>query len=370
MPILMVIIDGMTDLPIESLGYRTPLEAAGCKHYQALKKHANFGFLQACPAGLSPDSLTCILTLLGVPRGKLPCGHRAYFEAIARGIPVGENDLVLRVNLVTLDQKGQLLSSCAESLPSKRQLELTERLKMTFVHEGYQFYPLGSYKNLMVLPHGAPEIKTLRTSLPHQNLGRPLDLLLPRGSAFARELASLSRRSRVGNALLFPWAGATMQHLPSFYPDGRRQAAVVTGTEVVRGLAMAMGFSVPEIPGATGDIDTNLTAKTEASLDLLRENDFVLLHINGADEASHRKNPKEKMEFLRQVDREVFRRLVGREDFTLLVTADHTTLSATGSHERFLQPLICRSATLCFPYGEVLRGRELFAFLTELRERG
>ena len=51
------------------------------------------------------------------------------------------------------------------------------------------------------------------------------------------------------------------------------------------------------VRGATGDTDTDLTAKVAATLQAAQKYPFVLLHINGADEAAHRKHAKEKSNF-------------------------------------------------------------------------
>ena len=90
-------------------------------------------------------------------------------------------------------------------------------------------------------------------------------------------------------------------------------------------------------PGSTGDTDTDLAAKVEAALALAKRLPLVLLHINGADEAAHRKDREEKEAFLGQVDRLVVEPLA-QSGLPLLVTSDHSTSCRTGGHLGIPQP--------------------------------
>ncbi|WP_425516386.1 hypothetical protein, partial [Ligaoa zhengdingensis] len=80
-PMLLVILDGLTDEP-SPLG--TPLETAACPALGRIRRDGAYGTLLTAPAGLPVDSLTCISTLLGVPRDRIPVG-RAYLEALSCG---------------------------------------------------------------------------------------------------------------------------------------------------------------------------------------------------------------------------------------------------------------------------------------------
>ena len=79
------------------------------------------------------------------------------------------------------------------------------------------------------------------------------------------------------------------------------------------------------------DIDTNLKNKRDCALKLIKDYDFVLLHINGADEAAHRRNKKEKEEFIKKIDKEVIKYLK-EKDINLIVTSDHGTSCESGKH--------------------------------------
>ena len=84
-----------------------------------------------------------------------------------------------------------------------------------------------------------------------------------------------------------------------------------------------------------------LEAKTAAALSAAEQYPFVLLHINGADEAAHRKNAAQKTQFISKVDAQVFSRLL-RSQHELTVVSDHGTDPETGLHTGMPQPLFIR----------------------------
>lgn len=84
---------------------------------------------------------------------------------------------------------------------------------------------------------------------------------------------------------------------------------------------------------------TDLDAKTEAALRAAERCPFVLLHINGADEAAHRHDSAEKETFLRRVDDRVLSRLLASEH-EIMVASDHGADSESGAHLGGPQPFL------------------------------
>ena len=82
---------------------------------------------------------------------------------------------------------------------------------------------------------------------------------------------------------------------------------------------------------------TDLDAKTEAALRAAERCPFVLLHINGADEAAHRHDSAEKETFLRRVDDRVLSRLLASEH-EIMVASDHGADPESGAHLGGPQP--------------------------------
>ena len=345
MPMLMIIIDGLTDDPQEILGGKTPLEAAQCTSLDYMRQSGAHGFFTTVPEGFSAESLTCISTLLGVPPQSLPKG-RAYAEALSCGVTAGENDAVCRCSLVTIDESGRLLSSCADGIENKAQL--CASFAAGFSAPSISFVPMSSYKNLLLIKGGARAVQGTITFAPHENEGEPFEALLPRGGGEICEALCAVAHTAVAEPkdgvtlAMLPW-GITKRHeLPQFKALHGVEGAAVCATEVMRGIALGMGLELTTPNGTTADSDTDLSAKAQAALRLLKNHEFVLVHINGADELSHRRDAHGKASFLREIDTKLLAPLLKKapQGTMFLVCSDHSSLCATGGHRGEPQPFV------------------------------
>ena len=276
------------------------------------------------PKGFTADSLNCICTILGVPSKKIPRG-RAYLEAVASGIEVGENDLVLRANWVNT-KDGLLTSSCA-NLNEDKLSNVIESLSAT----GFELYPLGEYKNIIVLRNKKDLLENIITYAPHENLSCKVDLMLP--SCEDRRIEKVMR-NLIYEDNLWVWGEAVKTTLPSYEKLHNKKGAFVCKTQIVVGIAMAMKMYCPSLKYATADIDTDLTEKRETALVLIDQYDEVYIHINGADEAGHRRNKKEKLDFIKKIEKEVILPIIHKKerDVQFIITSDHATLTESGAH--------------------------------------
>lgn len=300
---ILCIIDGMTDARFQ----------AG--HYSALAAMQPLPAIRTVPSGCQPESLTCILTLLGI--APIPPFLRGYAEALGADIPVAREDLILRATWFKVEGE-----TCKLPAPAPERLKGGEKAL---------YYRLGGYQSLLVLPKMAEYVAALRTASFYSQGTKTLASLRPSGNALLERIFDANCKDGL---CMVPWG----QSRPATLPPFPQPTAVICGTGIVRGIANLLQMTLISVPGATGDIDTNLAAKTEAALKAAEAYPFVLLHINGADEAAHRRNAAEKERFLNAVNRLVLWRLLSSRH-TLYVTADHATDPATGLHGGILQPL-------------------------------
>lgn len=345
-----VIIDGMPDAPCLD---RERLFPAGMPFLRELACSSSTGFFTTCPPGFSPDSLCCIGTLLGVPPKELPLG-RAWLEAQAAGVPLDELKAACRCNIIEVSRQGRILFSGGGALTDAQMERAAQKAERWLGAQ--RFLPLGGYKNLLFFPleWGLPQL-----AAPHERQGDFWRDCLPQGAPAARELTRIIEESRgiLGEFqrasreyLLWPWGASLPQRMPEFSRlhslDSGFSAGCVCETQLVKGMAAGMGMLTPSIPGATADTDTDLCAKLHMALRLAQRCELIILHINGADEAAHRKNPQEKAAFLQCVDSILLRGLWERlsPGDRLLVTSDHGTNPVSGRHEAFHQPFVLAGA--------------------------
>lgn len=302
---ILCIIDGMTD----------PEFSIGC--YPNLSRMYLTRYVDTAQ-GQEPESLGCILRLLGAK--KIPPFLRGYAEALGYGIPVNTNDLILRGSWFALDGDGRC------TVPTSAPESLQEA-------NGCKYYPLGQYKSLLIFPGMATFVSDLITYPPYACEGLPAGQFCPQG---CDAVAQFFQSQLTKEKCLIPWGQSVSQSMPQF----SQKAAVICGTPIVKGIAQLLGMDIISVLEATGDVDTDLLAKSGAALDAAKQYPFVLLHLNGADEAAHRQDAAEKRAFLQKID-EVVIPLLLQSWHDVTITADHGTDPVNGVHTGSLQPVFC-----------------------------
>ncbi len=158
-----VLPDGAADEPVDSLGGRTPLEAARKPHIDWISTNGRQGLVYTVPPGFSPGSDVATLSLFGYD----PQVHyrgRAPLEAAARGIEVAPDQLVFRCNFVTIVD--DVLEDFTAGHISQREADLLiADLNAKLGGRSLRFHSGVSYRNLLVA-HDATEGK-LQCTPPH-----------------------------------------------------------------------------------------------------------------------------------------------------------------------------------------------------------
>src|SRR5690349_6423345 len=99
-----IIPDGCADEPQDSLGGKTPLQAARTPNMDRVARSGVVGLSNNVPPSLTPASDVATLSLFGYDPLEVYTG-RAPLETAAMGIPLGPNDYAIRCNLVTVENE-------------------------------------------------------------------------------------------------------------------------------------------------------------------------------------------------------------------------------------------------------------------------
>jgi 2,3-bisphosphoglycerate-independent phosphoglycerate mutase len=284
---VLVILDGAAE-PIWP--WPSTLEAAQLPALDALCATGTVARVATTPPGLAPGSETGIPTLLGAPP-QAPVG-RGLVEAAAAGIGVPEGAGAWR-----LDLRGA----------AGRRAATAEALLLC--HEiagllpGHDVVHLRGHRLLAV------------------GVGRP-------------------RIDAVAGLRVTVWDdGAT---LPPILDAG---TVVVAAPGAATGCARLLGAHVVTPAGATGDVGSDLWAKTRAALAALADPAVhtVVVHVGGADEAAHHRDRVGKLAVIEAADHDVLRPLaqaVRDAGGVLAVTSDHATCVQTGRHDAEPVPVV------------------------------
>lgn len=371
--------DGAADEPVESLGGRTPLEAADTPHIDWVASHGRQGCVKTVPDGFLPGSDVATLSLLGYDP-KIDYTGRAPLEAAVQDIKVGSDELIFRCNLVTITD--ELMADFTAGHISQREADaLMASLNRELRDLGCRFYPGVSYRNLMVAPDTAAN--DARCTPPHDIPDQPIaqhlptgpgadwiKLVMTRAEVILREHeVNVVRRDLGENAAthIWLWGQGRPHTLEPFSKRFGLSAAVIAGVDLIRGIAKCAGLSLIDVPGATGYLDTDYAAKGAAAASALDTLDLVVVHIEAPDEAGHLGNVDAKVSAIERIDEHVvgpvlekLRTFSGKADllegWKMLIAPDHPTPVERRTHTSTPPPFCIAGhmvhATRSLPFSE------------------
>ncbi|MEG1159121.1 MAG: hypothetical protein RSD70_01905, partial [Acidaminococcaceae bacterium] len=172
---LLVIIDGLGDEQIPALGGKTPFTYAPHHNIDKIATEGTCGSISICETDFVPESLGCILRLLGVAPQDFPT-NRAYLELLAHQRDISEYEMVLRCNLVTVDANGKLTAFNAQGLtPAAMEAAATCANKL---RKDIEFLHLSAYRNLLILDKNPELLRAGQVAPPHESMGRQINELL------------------------------------------------------------------------------------------------------------------------------------------------------------------------------------------------
>jgi len=360
MKYVLIIPDGCADQPQASLGDRTPLQAAHVPMMDQIARRGLVGAANHVPQHLPPGSDVANMSLLGYDPHRFFSG-RAPLEAAAQGIELGPHDWAIRCNLVTIvDQVMRDFTAGHISTAEATTLLATANQRLPWEH--FEFVPGVSYRNLLIHrgdpQRPAPFSLETATTPPHdlteqtvlhaypQGVGSDLLCQLMNDSAgwFADHPVNQQRRAagQLPATHVWLWGLGRQPNLPSFHSLFQVQGVMITAVDLLRGLAKLVGWDLIHVPTATGYIDTDYAAKGQAAVAALDRYDFVTVHIEAPDEASHQGWVEEKIKALQEIDQHivgpVLARLEREPEWRIMVTPDHPTLLSTKTHSHGLVP--------------------------------
>lgn len=352
-----VIPDGCADEPQESLGGRTPLEAARTPHMDAIAAAGVVGRSNNVPAHLPAGSDVATLSLLGYDPDRYFTG-RAPLEAAAQGIALSATDWAIRCNLVTIvDQTMRSFTAGHISNDDARQLLATAQEQLG--SETLEFVPGVSYRNLLIYRGGdAPFSRDTRTTPPHDLTDKPVLDDFPRGPGsdmlcrlmsrsmelFSDHPVNAQRKARgeLPATNIWLWGLGSAPALEPFDALYGLRGAMITAVDLLRGVATLVGWRRIEVPGATGYTDTDYAAKGRYAVEALPEADVICVHVEATDEASHEGDCAAKIAALEAIDREIVgplhEALKAQGDYRILVTPDHPTPLRIKTHSHGFVP--------------------------------
>ncbi len=363
---IMFILDGLGDRPIKELGGRTPLESAATPWFDSLASRGICGLMDPLAPGIRVGTDVGHLALFGYNPLRVYWG-RGPIEAAGVGIKLEPRDVALRCNFATVDDSGTVIDRRAGRVRHGTRF-LAEALNGLQLDGGVEmvFREATEHRAVLVLRgkelsaditnsdpgpgrEGGP-VQTVRAR-------RPGVLLAERTAEIVNRFVRLSyevlkdhpvNRERVQNGLppanivLTRGAGMAVR-MRSLADRFHISGGCVVAESTVKGIALMSGFKIYTSPSLTANVDTDLDEKARLTLEAMRDCNFVVVHVKGADIASHDNDFRGKIEFLERTDTmvgKVLQALENPEQTYIGLTADHSTPCATREHTADPVPVV------------------------------
>lgn len=356
-----VIPDGCADEPVESLGGRTPLQAARSPNMDRLAQLGIVGLTNNVPAALTPASDIATLSLFGYDPLEVYTG-RAPLETAAMGIALGPNDWAIRCNLVTVEAE-RMRDFTAGHISNAEGKALIEAVAATLGERGrLDFYPGVSYRNILVYRGSgpAPFASETKTQPPHDIPDQPIADYLPRGPGsdmlrnlmvrsrgiFAEHPVNAARRAagKRPATQIWLWGQGRGPRLRPFADVYGKRGAIISGVDLVRGVGILLGWARLDVPGVTDYLDNDYAAQGRAVVEALRAYDLVCAHVEAPDEASHEGKAEAKVKALEEIDCHIVGPLLEAMPklgaWRILVSPDHRTPLRTRAHAHGPVPFV------------------------------
>ncbi|MBO7116497.1 MAG: cofactor-independent phosphoglycerate mutase [Prevotella sp.] len=360
---IIILGDGMADLPVERLGGKTLLQYAHKPMMDQLAKEGRCGRLVTVPEGFPPGSEVANTAILGYDLNKVYEG-RGPLEAASIGYEMADDDFAIRCNIITIED-GKIITHNGGNLETDDARILIEYLNENLGNERVKFITGIQYRHLLVIKGGN---KHIVCAPPHDHPNeewRPLlvkpeysensensensdnsrlsaqqtadlinDLILKSQELLAKHpynIAKAVKGERQANSI-WPWSGGyrpSMETLMQQYPE-IHSGAVISAVDLIQGIGKYAGLRIIKVPGATGLADTNYEGKAQAAIDALRQDDFVFVHVEASDEAGHDGDLELKLKTIEYLDQRLIAPIYHevkewQNDVCIAVLPDHLT---------------------------------------------
>ena len=354
MKYVVLLCDGMADLPREDLTGKTPMGTANKPNMDKLAKVSEVGLVKTVIDSLKPGSDVANLSVLGYDPSIYYSG-RSPLEAGSIGIDMKATRVSFRCNLVTLSDEAEyseknMVDYCSDDISSEEAAELIAFIQEKMGTDEFRFYSGVSYRHCLIWSNGTLDVGTLTP--PHDITGRKITEYLGVNKNGEKLLNMMKRsydllkdhpvnKKRIERGLrpansIWLWGEGVRKDLTPFEEKYGLKGAMISAVDLLKGIGKFTGMEVIKVEGATGYIDTNFSGKAEAAIDALkRGNDFVYIHVEAPDECGHRFEIQNKVKSIELIDELILGPILKAfdgEDIKILICPDHPTPLALKTH--------------------------------------
>lgn len=355
---ILVILDGIGDLPDNQLNGQTPLESAKTPNLDFLATRGEMGYMYPVRMNFIPESDEAIVSIFG---NNLLSSTRGWLESKGEGFDLKRGDLAFRANFATIDDKNNILERRAGRTLTAEEANLLaiaiNKIKMPIK---FEFKPSVQHRAVLIFRGGFSDnitgndltyIKGKSYEQKKLMLVKPLDEL--ENTQYTANLVNqflekvkevltnhpinLERKKRglmPANFILIRGAGIEKPILKQY-----RKWMSIAYMPLEKGFSEFSGmrvfsFSYPKLKklDAYENLYAGLKKVCKFSIKTLKKNykkfDYAYIHIKETDLPGHDNKPFEKKEMIEYLDKTLFKFLkifAPPKKIKVVVTADHST---------------------------------------------
>lgn len=372
---VVIIFDGMGDLPSRILDDKTPLEAAEMPNLNFLAARGEMGYMYPVKPGFVPESDEAIISIFG---NELYESARGQLEAKGADMNLTRGDLALRVNFATIDslKEGNIIDRRAgRTLTTTEAEALSKALQKIKLPRDFDFKPTVQHRAALVFRGGLSDnitendtvysqgktkdsnkissIKPLDDEENSQYTANIVNEFLDKAYEILNKHPVNEERRKKGllpaNYLLVRGAGAEIPKLKIYkkwfsvaYMPLEIGFSKISGMEV-------FSFPFPKLKDLDvyDNLHKALNKVCRFSIKMLKKHhknyDYAYIHIKETDLPGHDNKPLEKKAMLEYADKTLFkflRKFAPPNNIKIVVTADHSTPSKLKRHSADPVPVL------------------------------
>ncbi len=373
---ILIILDGISDLPCRQLGGKTPLEAAKTPNLDFFASHGHLGYMYPISEKIIPDSDNAVISIFG---NNFSLSSRGQFEAIGAGFKLQRGDLALRTNFNTINNltEGKVIDRRAgRTLTTKEAIILGKAIKKQMkLPIKFIFQPTVQHRGVLIFRGGFSDNITNTDShyLNAKNrvtskfkFAQPLDeddntqytcnilneFIAQSYKILNNHPINIERRKKgllPANIILTRGAGAETPKLKQM-----KNWCSVSYMPLEKGIAKVAGMSVfsfnyPKLKkyDVYKTLYDGLNTAIKFSLKIMKKKfkkfDYAYLHFKETDLPGHDNKPHDKVKMIEILDERFFSKLkvyAIKNKVRIAVTGDHSTPCKLKKHSADPVPVL------------------------------
>jgi len=372
---ILVILDGVGDLPCRQLDDKTPLETAETPNLNFLAARGEMGYMYPVKPGFVPESDEAIISIFG---NELINSSRGQLEARGADIKLTRGDLALRTNFATIDslKEGNIIDRRAgRTLTTAEAEELAKALNKIKIPCKFIFKPTIQHRGILVFRGGFSDNITGNDSTYSKGEAKTAEKI----RAFKALDDDENTQYTVNIVREFVDKAYEVLNTHPVNEERRRRGLLPANYLLVRGpgieppklkyykrwisvayMPLEIGFSkisgmnvfsfdYPKLKSLDSyeNLRDGLEKACNFSIKVLKKNykdaDYAYVHIKETDLPGHDNKPIEKKLMIEYIDKTLFRFLrefAPPKRIKIVITADHSTPSKLKAHSADPVPVL------------------------------